>query len=45
LTPRRSAGRASRAQAILLEAINGTAAAPAEIVVPHRLIVRESTAG
>jgi DNA-binding LacI/PurR family transcriptional regulator len=29
----------------LLEAINGTTAAPAEIVVPHRLIVRESTAG
>ncbi|WP_327583652.1 LacI family transcriptional regulator [Nonomuraea sp. NBC_00507] len=36
---------ARRAVNILLEAISGTAAAPAEIVVPHRLIVRESTAG
>ena len=29
----------------LMESINGGAATPAEIVVPHRLIVRESTTG
>ncbi|WP_043621757.1 LacI family DNA-binding transcriptional regulator [Nonomuraea candida] len=36
---------ARRAVDTLLESIRGTAGAPAEIVVPHRLIVRESTAG
>jgi DNA-binding LacI/PurR family transcriptional regulator len=36
---------ARRAVDTLIETINGTAAAPAEIVVPHRLIIRESTAG
>ncbi|MEV6157854.1 LacI family DNA-binding transcriptional regulator [Nonomuraea sp. NPDC052129] len=29
---------------VLIESINGSGAAPSEIVVPHRLIVRESTA-
>ncbi|MBT2234229.1 LacI family DNA-binding transcriptional regulator [Nonomuraea sp. NEAU-A123] len=29
---------------ILLQSINGTATTPSELVVPHRLIVRESTA-
>ncbi|KAB8196756.1 LacI family DNA-binding transcriptional regulator [Nonomuraea phyllanthi] len=36
---------ARRAVDTLMGAINGSAAAPSEIVVPHRLIVRESTAG
>ena len=35
---------ARRAVDILLQSINGPAATPSEIVVPHRLIVRESTA-
>ena len=29
---------------VLIESINGSGPAPSEIVVPHRLIVRESTA-
>ncbi|WP_431912828.1 LacI family DNA-binding transcriptional regulator [Nonomuraea jabiensis] len=36
---------ARRAVNTLMDTINGSAAAPAEIIVPHRLIVRESTAG
>ncbi|MEV4015217.1 LacI family DNA-binding transcriptional regulator [Nonomuraea angiospora] len=38
-------GIARRAVSTLMDTINGSAAAPAEIIVPHRLIVRESTAG
>ncbi|WP_219468711.1 LacI family DNA-binding transcriptional regulator [Nonomuraea rhizosphaerae] len=36
---------ARRAVGVLLQSINGAAPQPAEIVVPHRLVVRESTAG
>ncbi|SEG98145.1 DNA-binding transcriptional regulator, LacI/PurR family [Nonomuraea solani] len=36
---------ARRAVNTLLESITGTPSTPSEIVVPHRLIVRESTAG
>ncbi|MEV0379328.1 LacI family DNA-binding transcriptional regulator [Nonomuraea sp. NPDC050643] len=36
---------ARRAVNTLLESITGTPSAPSEIVVPHRLIVRESTSG
>ncbi|MGW0199871.1 LacI family DNA-binding transcriptional regulator [Nonomuraea sp. NPDC003201] len=36
---------ARRAVSTLMDTISGSSAAPAEIIVPHRLIVRESTAG
>ncbi|MEV1168232.1 LacI family DNA-binding transcriptional regulator [Nonomuraea sp. NPDC049784] len=36
---------ARRAVNTLMDSINGSPAAPSEIIVPHRLMVRESTAG